>query len=84
VRLRKKTVSAEVKGLRTRLEDVERKIHALERRIEEIGAMLADPKLYANGDRVRTITGERKTAEEQVAWLMHEWEDLSTALAAHE
>ncbi len=84
VRLRKKKVSAEVKALRTRLEDVERKIHALERRIEEIGAMLADPKLYANGDRVRTITGERRTAEEQVAWLMHEWEDLSTALAAHE
>jgi ATP-binding cassette subfamily F protein 3 len=82
--LLKKKVSAEVKTLRARLSDVERKIHTLERRIEEIGAMLADPKLYANGDRVRTITGERRTAEEEIAGLMHEWEELSTALAAHE
>ena len=27
---------------------------------------------------------ERKSAEEQVTWLMREWEQLSTALAAHE
>ena len=84
MRLKKRKVNAEVKSLRTRLEDVERKIQALERRIEEIGAMFADPRLYADGDRVRTITSERKTAEEQVAWLLHEWEELSTALAAHE
>jgi ATP-binding cassette subfamily F protein 3 len=84
VRLRKKKVSSEVKALRMRLEEVERKIQALERRIEEIGALFADPRLYADGDRVRTITSERKTAEEQVAWLLHEWEALSTALAAHE
>jgi ATP-binding cassette subfamily F protein 3 len=84
VRLRKKTPSAEVKALRARLEDVERKIHALERKIEDIGAMLADPKLYTNGDRVRTITGERKSAEQEIAGLMQQWEELSTALAAHE
>ncbi|HEV8142798.1 MAG TPA: ABC-F family ATP-binding cassette domain-containing protein [Methylomirabilota bacterium] len=84
VRLRKKKVSSEVRALRMRLEEVERKIQALERRIEEIGALFADPRLYADGDRVRTITSERKTAEEQVAWLLHEWEALSTALAAHE
>jgi ATP-binding cassette subfamily F protein 3 len=84
VRLLKKKPSAEVKALRKRLEDVEKKIHALERRIEEIGAMLADPKLYANGDRVRSITGERRDAEQEIAGLMHEWEELSTALAAHE
>ena len=84
VRLVKKKPSAEVKQWRARLGDVEKKIAALERRIEEIGAMLADPKLYANGDRVRTITGERKTAEQEIAGLMREWEELSTALAAHE
>jgi ATP-binding cassette subfamily F protein 3 len=84
VRLVKKKPSAEVKHLRARLTDVEKKIAALERRIEEIGAMLADPKLYANGDRVRTITGERKTAEQEIAGLMREWEELSTALGAHE
>jgi hypothetical protein len=63
VRLRKKNVSGEVRALRAKLNEVERKIAALERRIEEIGALLADPKLYANGDRVRTITVERKSAE---------------------
>jgi hypothetical protein len=33
---------------------------------------------------VRTITGERKTAEQEIAGLMREWEELSTALGAHE
>jgi hypothetical protein len=27
---------------------------------------------------------ERKAVEEQLAWLMREWEEISTALAAHE
>jgi ATP-binding cassette subfamily F protein 3 len=84
VRLRKKNVSAEVKALRAKLQDVEKKISALERRIEDIGAMLADPRLYADGDRVRTITVERRTAEQEITGLMSEWEELSTALAAHE
>jgi ATP-binding cassette subfamily F protein 3 len=73
-----------VKALRAKLQDVEKKISALERRIEDIGAMLADPRLYADGDRVRTITVERRTAEQEIAGLMTQWEELSTALAAHE
>ena len=73
-----------MRKLRVRLTEVERQIHALEARLEEIGGALADPALYADGDRVRAITGERKNAEEKVAWLMREWEDLSTELAAHE
>ena len=84
MRLRKKNVSGEVRALRAKLQEVEKKITALERRIEDIGAMLADPRLYADGDRVRTITGERRTAEQEIAGLMTEWEELSTALAAHE
>jgi protein subunit release factor A len=72
-----------VKKLRARLTDVERQIHELERRLEEIGAALADPALYADGERVRAVTGERKRAEEKLAWLMREWEDLSVELAAH-
>jgi ATP-binding cassette subfamily F protein 3 len=77
-------VTAEVRKLRVRLTEVERQIHALEARLEEIGAALADPALYADGARARAITGERKNAEEKVAWLMREWEELSTELAAHE
>ncbi len=77
-------VGKEVRELRKRLEEVEKQIHALEARLEELGAALGDPTLYADGERARAVAHERKRAEEQVAWLMHEWEELSTALTAHE
>ncbi len=73
-----------VRELRRRVDEIERQIHALEDRLRELGEALADPALYADGERVRSIAAERRRAEEQVAWLMREWEDLSTALAAHE
>ena len=84
VRLVKKKPSAEVKELRRRVEDVERKIHGLEARMAEIGAALSDPRIYLNGDRVRAVSTERKAAEEEMAGLMREWEALSTALSGHE
>jgi ATP-binding cassette subfamily F protein 3 len=74
----------EVRELRRRLEDVERQIHAVEARLAAVGARLGDPSLYADGERAREAAAERKHAEEQVMWLMREWEELSTALAAHE
>ncbi|HKC96401.1 MAG TPA: ABC-F family ATP-binding cassette domain-containing protein [Methylomirabilota bacterium] len=77
-------VAKDVRELRRRLEDVERQIHALEARLAEIGERLGDPTFYADGERVRAVAAERKSAEEQVTWLMREWEQLSTALAAHE
>jgi len=77
-------VAKDVRELRRRLEDVERQIHALEARLAEIGERLGDPAFYADGERVRAVSAERKSAEEQVTWLMREWEQLSTALAAHE
>jgi ATP-binding cassette subfamily F protein 3 len=77
-------VAKDVRALRRRLEDVERQIHALEARLSEIGERLGDPAFYADGERVRAVSAERKNAEEQVTWLMREWEQLSTALAAHE
>ena len=48
------------------------------------GAALSDPRLYLHGDRVRAVSGERKAAEEEMAALMREWEDLSTTLSTHE
>jgi len=77
-------MAREVRALRQRLEEVETQIHGLETRLREIGAALGDPALYADGERARAVTAERRRAEEQVAWLMHEWEELSAALAAHE
>jgi ATP-binding cassette subfamily F protein 3 len=84
VRLVKKKPTAQVRELRQRVEEVERRINGLEARIKEIGAALGDPRLYLDGDRVRAVSGERKAAEEEMAGLLREWEDLSTALAAHE
>ena len=81
--VRRKT-TAELRDLRRRVEEIERKIEGLERRIEEIGRALSDPRLYANGDRVREITLERNEAVQQLSGLMREWETLSTALTSHD
>src|SRR5256885_15188465 len=81
---RKQRVSAEVRDLRRRVDEVEARIQALEARLEEIGVALADPALYVDGGRARAIARERKTAEEPMAWLMREWEALATALAGHD
>ena len=83
-RARRQRVSPEVRALRRRVEEIERQIAGLERRVEEIGEVLGDPALYGDGERVREAALERKRAEEQLAWLMREWEEVSTALAAHE
>jgi ATP-binding cassette subfamily F protein 3 len=79
-RIVKKKTTEEMRELRRRVEDIERKIAGLERRIEEIGRSLSDPRLYTNGDRVRAITVERNEAVQQLSGLMREWEELSTAL----
>jgi len=80
----RRRVSSEVRELRRRLEEVEKRVHELEARLAEITAALSDPSLYADGERARAVVYERKSAEEQLVWLMREWEELSTALAAHE
>ena len=83
-RIIRKKPTAEVRELRKRVEELERQIHALEQRIAEIGALLTNPRMYADGDRVREVSRERKAAEEQMSGLLREWESLSTELATHE
>ena len=80
----KQRASRVVRELRSRLAEVERQIHELEERVRRLGEALGDPALYADGEQARAVALERKGAEEQVAWLLREWEDLSTTLAAHE
>jgi len=79
-----RTVAREIKAIKARLGAVEAQISALERQLEEIGQALADPGLYRDGERARAIAQQRREAEQQVAWHMKEWEDLSLALAAVE
>jgi ATP-binding cassette subfamily F protein 3 len=81
---RRPRVDPVVRQLRQRLDRLEGEIHALEARLQELGSALGDPGLYADGERARAVTLERQRAEEQVAWLLHEWETLSEALAAHD
>jgi len=80
----KPRASREVREIRRRLDEVERQIHTLEERLTALGQALGDPALYADGERARAVARERKEAEDQVAWLMRQWEALSTELAAHE
>ncbi len=81
---RRPRVDPAVRERRRRLDTLEAEIHAIEARLEDLGRTLADPALYADGERARAVTLERQQAEEQVAWLLHEWETLSESLAAHE
>jgi len=83
-RPRRARVDPAVRAGRERLQALEAQIHAMETRLRELGDTLADPALYADGERARTVTTERKAAEERVAWLMHEWETLSESLAARD
>ncbi|HSF04300.1 MAG TPA: ATP-binding cassette domain-containing protein, partial [Methylomirabilota bacterium] len=76
--------SRAVRELQRRLGEVEAQINALETRLKDVGEALTDPGLYTDGERVRALALERKRAEEQVAWLLREWEELSEAVAAHE
>jgi len=81
---RRERVTPAVRTLRRRLEEIERQIHDLEDRLREFAEALSDPELYKDGDRVRTVATERKSAEERVAGLMREWEEVSVELSAHE
>jgi ATP-binding cassette subfamily F protein 3 len=81
---RRPRVDPTLRERRRRLDSLEAEIQATEARLEALGRVLADPGLYADGERARAVALERQQAEEQVAWLLHEWETLSEALAAHE
>jgi ATP-binding cassette subfamily F protein 3 len=76
--------SRQGREVRRRLEEVETQISGLEEQLRRLGEALADPGLYSDGERVRAIRLERKGAEEQVAWLLREWEELAKAVAADE
>jgi ATP-binding cassette subfamily F protein 3 len=78
---RRKDIEREIKLIRARLSTVEGHIQELEARLLEIGAVLADPELYRDGQRARETAQARKEVEERVAWLMKEWEELSVQLA---
>jgi ATP-binding cassette subfamily F protein 3 len=78
----RKGLAREIRAIKERLQAIETQIAAMEQRLAEIGLALADPDLYRDGERAREIAQARKDAEQKVAWLMKEWEELSLQLAA--
>ncbi len=64
--------------LRKRVETLEREIQTLEQRLADLAVALSDPDLYADTARVRTVTAEQRETQEQIAWLMREWEELAS------
>jgi len=81
-RKKDKALAREIKAIQVRLGVVEKQIHEMEARMQEIGLALADPDLYRDGPRAREIAQARRDTEERVAWLMKEWEELSLRLSA--
>jgi ATP-binding cassette subfamily F protein 3 len=75
--------TSEIRKLQKRLEEVERRIAELEGRLEALAAMLAAPDLYRDAGRARAAVSEQKDAQAEVAWLLREWEELSTELGSH-
>jgi ATP-binding cassette subfamily F protein 3 len=78
----RKQLEREIRAIQSRLDAVEKEVHEMEGRLEEIGLALADPDLYRDGERARAVAQFRKETEERVAWLMKEWEDLSLRLCS--
>jgi ATP-binding cassette subfamily F protein 3 len=70
----------ELRKLQRRLEEVERRIAELESRLGALADALAAPDLYRDADRARAVVTEQKSAQQEVAWLLREWEELSTEL----
>ena len=79
----RRRADGEVRKLQKRLEDTERRIAELESRLGALADMLAAPELYRDADRARAAVSDQKSAQEEMAWLMREWEELSTELGSH-
>jgi len=79
----RRRADGEVRKLQKQLEDIERRIAELESRLGALAETLAAPDLYRDADRARAAVSDQKNAQEEIAWLMREWEELSTELGSH-
>jgi ATP-binding cassette subfamily F protein 3 len=82
-RERRSRPDPELRKLQKRLEEIERRIAELESRLGALAETLAVPDLYRDAERARATVSEQKNAQEEIAWLMREWEELSTELGSH-
>ena len=70
------------RDLRKKQQAAERKWEKAEAQVAELQAQLADPEVYEDAAKVKTLVAEHDAAKDRAADLMVEWEDATTALEA--
>ena len=70
------------RDLRKKQQAAERKWEKAEAQVAELQAQLADPEVYEDAEKVKTLVSQHDAAKDRAAELMTEWEDATTALEA--
>jgi ATP-binding cassette, subfamily F, member 3 len=68
------------KDLKREVARVEQELTRVEAEVAELTRTLADPDVYADGDRVRRLVAEHATAKDRASELMQRWEAAQLAL----
>ena len=73
-----------VEGVRQHLDeliaDLDRRIAVLEAEIAALEGELADPAVATDRDLVAHAAREHRSKQEELSWLMREWEEASVAV----
>jgi hypothetical protein len=62
------------------VERIEGEITAVEERIAAVEEILADPATLADRDALAEHGERHRVLQEELAWLLHRWEEASEAL----
>ena len=73
-----------LKGFRDRVRALEQKIEPLEARLKAIEAEMADPEVWHDAGRARSLGEERKAIEIELAHLYDDWDHATSDLQAEE
>ena len=86
IALREKARERESKRKRTqkKLLSLETSISESEGKLEELGHRMADPEVYKNGEKVRSLEVERRDLREQIDQYYREWERTAAELESLE
>ncbi len=79
---RRNRIYRETKHLRAQVEKVETALMEAEAEVAELTRMLADPSIYADGERVKELVARHNAAKDRAAQLTDEWERLTLELEA--
>jgi ATP-binding cassette subfamily F protein 3 len=77
---RRNRLHRETAPIKKRLKTVETQLVAAEAKVAELTRAMADPQIYDDGERVKTIVAEHETAKDHAAQLFTQWEQLATQL----